>query len=92
MVDVVARKSQPLDRAALAYLKQQQADSSLSRPELAERAGIPYQTLRGWWDSTNDPVLSLADIGNLLRGLGIPYAKGLKEIQRLEVTMQDSDE
>lgn len=88
--NVVARESQPLDRAALMYLKQKFADSGMTRPALAERSGIPYQTLRGWWDSTKSPALSLADVRNLLNGLGIPPEQGFEEIQRLEVAMQDS--
>jgi len=81
-----------MDRAAFAYIKRMQAERGLTRPELAKRAGIPYQTLRGWWDAAEVPALSITDLAALLRALDVPGAKAYKEIERLAVTMQDGAE
>lgn len=85
---VVARKPQPMDRAALAYIKQRAEAANLNRNQLAERAGIPYQTVRGWWDAAEPPALSLADVGRFLRALGIDGAEAYQEIERLALTME----
>lgn len=87
---MVARKTQPMDRAAHVYIKREADARGIGRAPLAERAGIPYQTLRGWWDAANPPAMSIADLSNLLGVLGVDGAKAFKEIQRIAATIEDS--
>ncbi len=87
---VVARKPQPMDRAAWAYIKAKSDALELERAELARRAGIPYQTVRGWWDAANPPALSLADVGRFLRALGVDGGEAYEEIERLSLTMEET--
>lgn len=71
-----------MDRAALAYIKDVAAEAGISRPALAERAGIPFQTLRGWWDHTSGVALSVGDLQKLLEALGVDGAEAYEEIKR----------
>lgn len=81
-----------MDRAAIAYIQQQAAARKINRKRLAELAGIPYQTVRGWWDAAEPPALSLADVGRFLRALGIPGAEAYEQIERMAVTMERADD
>jgi transcriptional regulator with XRE-family HTH domain len=81
-----------MDRAAIAFIMREQQARGLSRPKLAELAGIPYQTVRGWWDNADSTALSIADIQRFLKALGIDGAQAYKEIERLAITMQDPTE
>ncbi len=89
---VVARKPQPMDRAAWAYIKAQSDAQKMERAELARRAGIPYQTVRGWWDAENPPALSLADVGRFLRALGVDGGEAYEAIERLALTLEEPAE
>lgn len=88
---MVARKIQPEDRAALLFIKSKQDERGLSRNQLAIRAGIPYQTVRGWWDSES-VALTLADVKRLLVALDVDPNEGVQEILRLALTLEDSGE
>lgn len=81
-----------MDRAAWAYIKAEAEARGIERPELARRAGIPYQTVRGWYDADNPPALSLADVGRFLRALGVDGGEAYEAIERLAVSMKESAE
>lgn len=89
---MVARKPQPMDRAAWAFIKAQSNEKRIDRAELARRAGIPYQTVRGWWDAENPPALSLADVGRFLRALGVDGGEAYEAIERLALTLEEPAE
>lgn len=81
-----------MDLAAFAYIKDVAAERGISRGQLATRSGIPYQTLRGWWDSTEGIALSVADVHHLLSALGVDGAEAYKAIERRAFPVQSSDE
>ncbi|MEV7827542.1 helix-turn-helix domain-containing protein [Microbacterium enclense] len=86
---MVARKIQPEDRAALLFIQERQAELGLSRMQLATRAGIPYQTVRGWWDQ-GKASLSLADVKRLLLAVEVDPEEGVQRIFRLALTLEDT--
>lgn len=81
-----------MDRAVIAFIMREQEAQGLSRPQLAERAGIPYQTVRGWWDKPSSTALSLADIQRFFDALGIDAAQGIEEVRRIAIAMENAGE
>lgn len=81
-----------MDRAAIQYFKNMLDDSEMTRQELAKRAGIPYQTVRKWWENPKPPVLQLSDIEMLARGFGLTGLQAYKAIKALASTIEDPRE
>jgi putative transcriptional regulator len=50
-------------------LKRLRTEAGLTQAALAERAGVPLQTLRNWEHGRREPLLSTA--ARLARGLGV---------------------
>ena len=87
---MVTRPLQPLDRAAWEWVQERANERGLNRNQLAELAGIPYQTVRGWYESTTGPKLSLADLIRFAEGLGVSGVEAYEQIQRRAIAIEQS--
>ncbi len=78
-----------MDIAALRYFKQKQEESGLTRPEFAKKAGIPFQTIRKWWDSPKPISIKVGDIELLAKASGVTGLQAYKEIRQIAATIEE---